>query len=84
MPDTELELHVTPDMAHFTRMARENPKARFNSLMGLLSRTEGLRASFDSQPIRKAVGVGGNEGRLPGGSRRANRCPIRPSAPPRV
>lgn len=59
MPDTELELHVTPDMAHFTRMARENPKARFNSLMGLLSRTEGLRASFDSQPIRKAAGVDG-------------------------
>lgn len=59
MPDPELGEHVTPDMVHFTRVARENPKMRFNSLMGLLTRVEGLRASFDSQPERKAVGVDG-------------------------
>jgi len=59
VPDTELEPHVTPDLAHFTRIARESPKMRFSSLMGLLSRVQGLRASFDSQPERKAVGVDG-------------------------
>lgn len=43
----------------FSRMARERPRLRYTSLMGLLWRPEGLRASFDRQPERKAVGVDG-------------------------
>ncbi len=50
---------MTPDLARFTQMAQQNRKMRFNSLMGMLTRTEGLRASFDRQPLRKAVGVDG-------------------------
>ena len=50
---------MTPDLARFTQMAQQNRKMRLNSLMGLLTRTEGLRASFDRQPLRKAVGVDG-------------------------
>lgn len=50
---------MTPQLARFTQMARNRPKTRFNSLMGLLSSAEGLRASFSRQPPRKAAGVDG-------------------------
>ena len=50
---------MTPDLARFTRLARDNPKMRFNSLMGLLFRADGLRDSFERQPSRKAPGVDG-------------------------
>jgi group II intron reverse transcriptase/maturase len=50
---------MTPDLARFTRLARESPKLRFTSLMGMLGRGEGLRASFERQPARKAPGVDG-------------------------
>jgi group II intron reverse transcriptase/maturase len=46
-------------MCRFTQMAHDNPKMRFTSLMGMLSCTDGLRASFDEQPAHKAIGVDG-------------------------
>lgn len=50
---------MTPNLVRFTQTAKQNPKLRFNSLMGLLSSKDGLHASFHSQPIKKAVGVDG-------------------------
>ena len=50
---------MTPDLLRFTRMARAKPKERFNSLMGLLSRPEGLAASFGRLAAKKAPGVDG-------------------------
>jgi RNA-directed DNA polymerase len=50
---------MTPDLAHVTRVSRANPKLRFNSLMGLLFRGEGLHASFGGLPAKKAPGVDG-------------------------
>jgi group II intron reverse transcriptase/maturase len=45
--------------SRLTQMSRENPKMQFTSLMGMLSDTSGLTASFERQPIRKALGVDG-------------------------
>ena len=50
---------MTPNLVRFTQTAKQNPKLRFNSLMGLLSSKDGLHASFHSQPTKKAVGVDG-------------------------
>jgi group II intron reverse transcriptase/maturase len=50
---------MTPNLARFTQTAKQNPKLRFNSLMGLLTCKDGLHASFGRQPAGKAVGVDG-------------------------
>ena len=50
---------MTPNLVRFTQTAQQNPKLRFNALMGLLTSKDGLRASFRSQPTGKAVGVDG-------------------------
>lgn len=50
---------MTPDLQQFTQFARANPKLRFNSLMGLLFRPEGLLDSFDRLATNKAAGVDG-------------------------
>ena len=50
---------MTTPWLRFTQMARENPKMRFTSLMGMLFRSDGLLASFERQPAQKAVGVDG-------------------------
>jgi RNA-directed DNA polymerase len=40
-------------------MARDEPRKRFNSLMGLLTDLDGLRESFERQDRTKAPGVDG-------------------------
>ena len=50
---------MTPNLVHLTQMAKQHPKLRFNSLMGMLPCKDGLRASFGRQPTGKAVGVDG-------------------------
>lgn len=50
---------MTTHLSRFTLMARENPKMRFTSLMGMLSSTDGLLDSFNRQPAHKAVGIDG-------------------------
>ena len=46
-------------LERFTQKAREEPRTRFNALMGLLYDPEGLRESFERQDGRKAPGVDG-------------------------
>ncbi len=46
-------------LERFTHKAREEPRLRFNALMGLLFDLEGLRESFERQDGRKAPGVDG-------------------------
>ena len=46
-------------LERFTHKAREEPRLRFNALMGLLFDREGLRESFERQDGRKAPGVDG-------------------------
>ena len=58
-PYTERTLTVTTKLDRSTRMAREQPQARFTALMGLLWEPEGLRESFVRQDGRKAPGVDG-------------------------
>jgi RNA-directed DNA polymerase len=50
---------VTTRLERFTQKAREEPRERFNALMGLLYEPEGLRESFGRQDGRKAPGVDG-------------------------
>jgi RNA-directed DNA polymerase len=50
---------MTTRLARFTRKAREEPRERFNALMGLVFDPEGLHASFERQNGRKAPGVDG-------------------------
>lgn len=45
-PDTERTLTMTTRLAHFARQAREEPRTRFDALMGLVFDPEGLHASF--------------------------------------
>jgi len=50
---------VTPDLDRFIQYARANPNQRFNSVMGLLWRPEGLLDSFGYLAKNKAPGVDG-------------------------
>lgn len=58
-PDTEPDGPMTPDLSRLTQLARAQPKLRFTSLMGMVWRKDGLRASFERLPERKAPGVDG-------------------------
>jgi len=58
-PDTELGEYMTQDLEQFTQFARANVKVKFNSLMGLLFRPEGLLDSFRRLSGKKAPGVDG-------------------------
>jgi group II intron reverse transcriptase/maturase len=48
---------MTTDLIRFTQWVREQPKAQYNALMGMLSNQEGLMGSFEAQPGNKAAGV---------------------------
>ncbi len=50
---------MTTRLACFTRKAAEEPHTRFTALMGLVFDPEGLHASFERQPGRRAPGVDG-------------------------
>ncbi len=50
---------MTTGLERFTRKAREEPRTRFNALMGMVYDPEGLRESFERQDGRKAPGVDG-------------------------
>jgi retron-type reverse transcriptase len=50
---------MTPDLSRFTQLSRDNPRMRFTSLMGMVFRPEGLRASFERLAANKAPGVDG-------------------------
>jgi group II intron reverse transcriptase/maturase len=50
---------MTPDLAQFTVFAHKNPTLKFNSLMGLIFRKEGLRESFRLLQGSKAAGSDG-------------------------
>ncbi len=45
-------------LVRFTQWAEQHPQARYNALMGLLSRPGGLLHSFEVQPGNKASAVG--------------------------
>ncbi|WPL23698.1 group II intron reverse transcriptase/maturase [Thiorhodovibrio frisius] len=50
---------MTTRLERFTLKAREEPRTRFTSLMGLLFDPDGLRESFGRQDGRKAAGIDG-------------------------
>lgn len=84
---------MTIQLSSFTQMARENPRMRFTSLMGMLFNTEGLLDCFNRQPANKAVGVDGMrkdayaegvEGRTADLSARLRRMGYRPKPSRRV
>ncbi len=50
---------MTTPLERFTHKAREEPRLRFNALMGRVYDPEGLRESFERQERRKAPGVDG-------------------------
>ncbi len=50
---------MTTRLERFTQKAREEPRTRFNALMGMVYDPEGLRESFERQDGRKAPGVDG-------------------------
>lgn len=50
---------MTTELAHVTRVSRTRPKQRFNSLMGMVFRSNGLDASFQGLAANKAPGVDG-------------------------
>lgn len=50
---------MTTQLERFTQKARQEPRWRFNALMGLLFDPEGLRESFGRQDGKKAPGVDG-------------------------
>jgi RNA-directed DNA polymerase len=50
---------VSTRLERFTHKAREEPRLRFNALMGRVYDPEGLRESFECQDGRKAPGVDG-------------------------
>ena len=58
-PYTERTLTVTTRLERFTQKAREEPRTRFNALMGMVYDPEGLRESFERQDGKKAPGVDG-------------------------
>ena len=50
---------MTPDLAQLTVYAHKNPSVKFNSLMGLIFRKEGLRECFRLLQGSKAAGSDG-------------------------
>jgi len=48
---------MTSDIDRLTQIARKDPSLKFNSLMGMVFRPEGLRDSFGRLPGNKAPGV---------------------------
>ena len=50
---------MTTRLERFTQKAREEPRTRFNALMGMLYDPQGLRESFERQDGKKAPGVDG-------------------------
>jgi RNA-directed DNA polymerase len=56
-PDAMLECVVTPDLQRFTKFCGENTKLKFNSVVGLLFRPEGLEDSYHQLPLNKAPGI---------------------------
>lgn len=50
---------MTTQLERFTLKARNEPRLRFNALMGLLFDPKGLRESFERQNGKKAPGVDG-------------------------
>ena len=56
---------MTTKLTRFTLKVREQPTLQCTALMGLLCEEEGLRASFNSQPGNKAVGVDKVRGKKP-------------------
>lgn len=50
---------MTPDLAQFTVYAHKNPSMKFNSLIGLIFRKDGLRESFRLLQGSKAAGSDG-------------------------
>lgn len=84
---------MTTRLERFTQKAREEPKMRFNALMGLLYEPEGLRESFERQDGKKAPGVDGMrkeqygeglDGRLTELSARIRRLGYRPKPVRRI
>ena len=58
-PYAERTMTVTTRLERFTQKSREEPRMRFNALMGLVFDPEGLRESFERQDGKKAPGVDG-------------------------
>jgi retron-type reverse transcriptase len=92
-PYPERTLPVTTRLDRFTQKAREEPRMRFNALMGLVFDSEGLRESFERQDGKKAPGVDGMrkeqyaegvEGRITELSERLRRTGYRPPPVRRV
>jgi RNA-directed DNA polymerase len=84
---------VSTRLERFTHKAREEPRLRFNALMGLVLDPEGLRESFERQDGKKASGVDGMgkeqyakgvEGRITELSQRLRRMGYRPQPVRRV
>lgn len=50
---------MTTELIRFTQWARESPQRQYTALMGMLWDPEGLNASFERQPAKKAPGVDG-------------------------
>ena len=50
---------MTQDIARLTQLARADQRLKFNSLMGMVFRPEGLRDSFERLAGNKAPGVDG-------------------------
>jgi RNA-directed DNA polymerase len=50
-------MRMDTQLVRFTQWAEQHPQARYNALMGLLSRPEGLVHSFEVQPGNKASGI---------------------------
>jgi group II intron reverse transcriptase/maturase len=84
---------MTISLSSFTQMARDNPKMKFTSLMGMVFNVDGLLDSFDRLPAQKAAGVDGmqkdvyavgKEGRIADLSARLRRMGYRPKPSLRV
>ena len=50
---------MTTELIRFTQWVREKPQRQYNALMGMLSDSQGLNASFERQDGKKAPGVDG-------------------------
>jgi len=50
-------MRMDTQLVRFTQWAEQHPPARYNALMGLLSKPEGLLHSFQVQPGNKASGI---------------------------
>ena len=58
-PYAERTMTVTTRLERFAQKSREEPRMRFNALMGWVFDPEGLRESFERQDGKKAPGVDG-------------------------